>query len=338
MQPLEILKSLVAVLFAAGGGEQTQTAFGRICCCGGCGFDHTGSWESQHTAECDALNTQYRLAQRALAEVHLQPISWWALAASADQRRRGPYYIEDQSGAIVAEGLDQPVAAQLVAHHNRAAISPQSLADYLCVFFKQARLDDRPVALFDRAAFAVDLITHNPGRFREEDQAQDWVRLGEWLGLVTTQVSQPVRVYYNTRRPFALRMPDSPALNPADYEAVIVIHEPNLRTADAVWARLNEDERPGGQSFRSMCSGDAAEIEGVLHECLSLGWRVVDPVAANTLRQRFGLPTHSLPDDHIQNFVAAFDAWTVSPEGIAGPLFDQVLAARETVGHVQPVA
>lgn len=155
---------------------------------------------------------------------------------------------------------------------------------------------------------------------------------------VTATAAPPVRVYYNTRRPFGLRMPDSPALNPADYEAVIVIHEPNLRTADAVWARLNDDERPGGQSFRSMCSGDVAEINGVLHECLSLGWRVVDPVAANTLRQRFGLPTHSLPDDHIQNFVAVFDAWTVSSERIGGPLFDQVLVMREHISYVQPVA
>jgi hypothetical protein len=155
---------------------------------------------------------------------------------------------------------------------------------------------------------------------------------------VTATAAQPVRVYYNTRCPFGLRMPDSPALNPADYEAVIVIHEPNVRTVDAVWAHLNDDERSGGQSFRSMCSGDVAEINGVLHECLSLGWRVVDPVAANTLRQRFGLPTHSLPYDPIQNFVAAFDAWTVSPERIGGPLFDQVLAMREHVSHVQPIA
>jgi len=155
---------------------------------------------------------------------------------------------------------------------------------------------------------------------------------------VTATSAKPVRVYYNTRRPFGLRMPDSPALDPADYEAVIALNDPTLQQPDEVWARLNEDERPGGLSFRSMCSGDVIEINGVLHECLSSGWRVVDPVAANTLRQRFGLPTHSLPGEHIQNFVAAFDAWTVSPEGIAGPLFDQVLAARETVGHVQPVA
>jgi len=155
---------------------------------------------------------------------------------------------------------------------------------------------------------------------------------------VTATAAQPVRVYYNTRRPFGLRMSDSPALDPADYEAVIALDDPSLQQPDEVWACLNEDERPGGLSFRSMCSGDVAEINGVLHECLSLGWRVVDPVAANTLRQRFGLPTHSLPDDHIQNFVAAFDAWTVSPAGIGGPLFDQVLVMREHISHVQPVA
>ncbi len=108
-------------------------------------------------------------------------------------------------------------------------------------------------------------------------------------------VAQPVRVFYNTRCPFGLRMPDSPALEPADYDAVLVIHEPGLRTVEAVWARLNDDERPGGQSFRAMCSGDVVEISGVMHECLSLGWRTVDVVGVNALRQRFGLANYVPP-------------------------------------------
>ncbi len=60
---------------------------------------------------------------------------------------------------------------------------PPDLAGYRCVFFKAARPGDRPVALFERAVFAAQFIAENPGRFREEDQTQDWLTLGDWLRL-----------------------------------------------------------------------------------------------------------------------------------------------------------
>lgn len=60
---------------------------------------------------------------------------------------------------------------------------PHDLAGYRCVFFKDARPGDRPVALFERAVFAAQFIAQHPGRFREEDQSQDWLTLGDWLRL-----------------------------------------------------------------------------------------------------------------------------------------------------------
>ena len=60
---------------------------------------------------------------------------------------------------------------------------PPDLAGYRCVFFKAAHPGDRPVALFERAVFAAQFIAQNPGRFREEDQTQDWLTLGDWLRL-----------------------------------------------------------------------------------------------------------------------------------------------------------
>lgn len=53
------------------------------------------------------------------------------------------------------------------------------LTDYLCVFFADAP-GRAPVAFFDRAAFAHDFVRANPGRFREEDPAQDWITYGTW--------------------------------------------------------------------------------------------------------------------------------------------------------------
>ena len=103
------------------------------------------------------------------------------------------------------------------------------------------------------------------------------------------QPSPPVRVYYNSRLWSRLRLSDAPPLTPAEFDGLIVLNDPTLITQDDVWARLNDDERPGDRSFRSMCAGDVVEIGGQMHECLSLGWRVVDRASAAALRQRFGV-------------------------------------------------
>lgn len=110
-----------------------------------------------------------------------------------------------------------------------------------------------------------------------------------------TDSRAPIRVYYTSSLWARLRLSDAPPINPADFDGLIVLTDPQLISPDGVWACLNDDDRPGGQSFRSMCSGDVVELNGVMHECLSLGWRTVDAAAADALRQRFGLANHVPP-------------------------------------------
>ena len=147
---------------------------------------------------------------------------WRVMEAYADQNLTGPFYIEDATGGVLAEGLSREVAEEIATTHNQP-------------------------------------------------------------------VGPAVRVYYNSRLWSRLRLPVAPPLSPDEFDGLIVLTDPQLIAPDDVWACLNADERPGGRSFRSMCAGDVVEIGGQMHECLSLGWRVVDQTAATALRQRFGV-------------------------------------------------
>ena len=183
-------------------------------------------------------------------------------------------------------------------------------------------------------------ITDSTGRLVAEGLSRrvaDEIVAAHNQRLEASSGSAPIRVYYTSQMWSRLRLSDAPALKPADFDGLVVLTDKALRTVDDVWACLNEDDRPGGRSFRSMCSGDVVEIDGQMHECLSLGWRPVDSVAANVLRQRFGLPAQPLSGNHSQDFVAAFDAWAANPEVIGGPV-DRVLAVREQLGYVPSVA
>ena len=145
-------------------------------------------------------------------------------------------------------------------------------------------------------------------------------------------MSYPIRVYYKTREPFLVS--EDASLEPVDFEAIVVLNDLAISSdgqgqpyvfevtpdeqidvlyvgesisdcaawmarpapADQVFERLNQDERPGGQSFRSMSVGDVVEINGVMQQCLSFGWRMIMPDRAKALRQHFGLrPNIALP-------------------------------------------
>ena len=109
------------------------------------------------------------------AEAWPVPHAWLnALAAAIAALNVG----DDRYGREIAglEALQMDLTAAF-------APLPPDLAGYRCVFFKAARPDDQPVALFERAVFAAHFIAQHPGRFREEDQSQDWLTLGDWLRL-----------------------------------------------------------------------------------------------------------------------------------------------------------
>lgn len=106
-------------------------------------------------------------------------------------------------------------------------------------------------------------------------------------------VPQPIRVYYKTRDPFCLsrdQMFDGP-FTPDDFGAVALVdgEAGQLSKPEAIFARLNDEERPGWQSIRSLSTGDVVEISGVMHQCLMLGWRKVTEADAEALRARFGI-------------------------------------------------
>lgn len=188
----------------------------------------------------------------------------------------------------------------------------------------------------DRNLTGPCYITDSTGRLMAEGLSRhvaDEIVAAHNQRLEASSGSAPIRVYYNSQMWSRLRLSDAAPLKPADFDGLVVLTDKALRTVDDVWACLNEDDRPGGRSFRSMCSGDVVEIDGQMHECLSLGWRPVDSVAANVLRQRFGLPAQPLSGNHSQDFVVAFDAWAANPEVIGGPV-DRVLAVREQLGYV----
>ena len=105
------------------------------------------------------------------------PRAWLNAIAAAVA---APNVGDDRYGREVAglEALHMELTATFAA-------LPPDLAGYRCVFFKAARPGDRPIALFERAVFAAQFIAANPGRFREEDQTQDWLTLGDWLRLPT---------------------------------------------------------------------------------------------------------------------------------------------------------
>ena len=113
-------------------------------------------------------------------------------------------------------------------------------------------------------------------------------------------VPQPIRVYYKTRDPFCLsrdQMFAGPFV-PEDFGAVALVdgEAGQLSKPELIFARMNDEERPGWQSIRSLSTGDVVEISGVMHQCLMLGWRNVTPDNARALRARFGIG--NLPDQH----------------------------------------
>jgi len=106
-------------------------------------------------------------------------------------------------------------------------------------------------------------------------------------------MSTPVRVYYKTRDPFVISRPDlfTSPFDPADFGAVSLVEDEtsDLTNPEKVFARLNADDRSGGQSVRSLSTGDVVEIHGRMQQCLPLGWREVTDADAEVLRARFGI-------------------------------------------------
>jgi hypothetical protein len=133
-----------------------------------------------------------------------------------------------------------------------------------------------------------------------------------------------IRVYYNTAQPCALF---PPPFAPTDFGVVALVEntDRDLNTADRVFNHLNADDRPGGQSVRSLSVGDVVEIDGRMQQCLEAGWREVADAEAEALRARFGI-------------VSAPPAW-----GLADAMhraYDMLEQAMndlcETVDHPQP--
>lgn len=195
----------------------------------------------------------------------------------------------------------------------------------------------------DRNLTGPCYITDSTGRLMAEGLSRrvaDEIVAAHNQRLEASSGSAPIRVYYNSQMWSRLRLSDAPALKPADFDGLVVLTDKALRTVDDVWACLNEDDRPGGRSFRSMCSGDVVILRSTVRctNACHWGWRPVDSVAGEVvLRQRFGLPAQPQSGNHSQDFVAAFDAWSANPEVIGGP-FDRVLAVREQLGYVPSVA
>lgn len=103
----------------------------------------------------------------------------------------------------------------------------------------------------------------------------------------------PLRVYYKTRDPFFISAGDPFAgpFNPVDFGAVSLVEDDSgdLTSPGKVFAWLNADDRPAGQSVRSLSTGDVVEIHGRMQQCLPLGWREVTDADAEALRVRFGI-------------------------------------------------
>ena len=150
-------------------------------------------------------------------------------------------------------------------------------------------------------------------------------------------IPQPIRVYYKTRDPFCLsrdQMFAGPFV-PEDFGAVAVVDggSGQLISPELIFARLNDEERPGWQSIRSLSTGDVIEIGGVMQQCLMLGWRNVTPDNANALRARFGISP--LPDqpqvltDVIQRAASLLDmAQTALSETSDHPRVDPYVARQ----------
>jgi hypothetical protein len=117
---------------------------------------------------------QYRQARAALPEPSSHPPVLLALDEVIAALQAG----DDRFGREIARL--ETLRRRLIAADYPL---PHDLAGYRCVLFKDARPGDRPVALFERAVFAAQFIAQHPGRFREEDQTQDWLTLGDWLRL-----------------------------------------------------------------------------------------------------------------------------------------------------------
>jgi hypothetical protein len=142
---------------------------------------------------------------------------------------------------------------------------------------------------------------------------------------------QPIRVYYKTRDPFCLSRDQMFAgpFTPEDFGAVAVVdgEAGRLISSEMIFARMNDEERPGWQSIRSLSTGDVVEIGGVMHQCLMLGWRKVPLDSANTLRARFGISP--LPDQP--------QVLTAAIQRAAGLLDTAQEALSETVDHPRAV-
>jgi hypothetical protein len=156
---------------------------------------------------------------------------------------------------------------------------------------------------------------------------------------------QPIRVYYKTRDPFCLgrdQMFDGPFM-PEDFGVVALVdgEAGQVSNPELIFARLNDEERPGWQSIRSLSTGDVVEIGDVMHQCLMLGWRTVTPDNASALRARFGISDladqRQVPTDAIQRAASLLaQAQEALSETVDHPRVDPYVA-RQWVNAVLAV-
>lgn len=97
-----------------------------------------------------------------------------------------------------------------------------------------------------------------------------------------------IRVYYSIVQPFDF-FPKP--FQPAAFGVVSLVDNTagDLNSPEQVFAHLNADDRPGGQSVRSLRIGDVVEINGRMQQVLEMGWREVPAAEAEALRARFGM-------------------------------------------------
>lgn len=144
-----------------------------------------------------------------------------------------------------------------------------------------------------------------------------------------TPIRPVIRVFYKTRTPFLISADDPFAgpFKPADFDVMSLIENPvgGLDNPERVFALLNADDRPNGQSVRSLSAGDVVEINGRMQQCLVLGWREVGDADAEALRARFDI-------------VSAPPAWGLADavRRVDGMLEMALAELCEAVDHPQP--